>query len=173
MNKECKQCKKEFEDNSRYTNRKFCSYECCLKFKSALYYQRHKDKWKSLKRRLFQKVCLNCESVFEGRPEQTYCSPSCSSSHHMKGRSGILHPCWKGLVSIKQRATDCVQYALQKGELTETNCEVCGSGPPLNRVHGHHQRYNKPLSVNCVCVSCHFRVHSICKTLLVLAKKGA
>jgi hypothetical protein len=57
----------------------------------------------------------------------------------------------------RQKATCAVNNAVRDGRLQKLPCEKCGS---TNRVHGHHEDYNKPLDVIWLCPQCHKEHHA-------------
>ncbi|CAM3477150.1 hypothetical protein PANO111632_19870 [Paracoccus nototheniae] len=48
-----------------------------------------------------------------------------------------------------------VQRALTSGRLHKQACEVCGA----ETVDAHHDRYDQPLTVRCLCRSHHVKLH--------------
>lgn len=56
----------------------------------------------------------------------------------------------------KYKANQAVSNAIRDGRLVRGICEVCGSS---ERVEGHHDDYNKPLSVRWLCFSHHREWH--------------
>lgn len=57
----------------------------------------------------------------------------------------------------KKAAKDAVHYAVKTGKLKRSIfCESCGLPA---KTEGHHEDYNKPLSVNWLCNDCHTRIH--------------
>jgi hypothetical protein len=58
----------------------------------------------------------------------------------------------------KKAAQIKVGNAVRDGRLKKpTTCEACGVEP--RRLHGHHEDYSKPLSVQWLCISCHGKLH--------------
>ncbi len=58
----------------------------------------------------------------------------------------------------KYRARLLYRNALRRGDLTRPiSCGNCGKSNGV--IHGHHENYNKPLEVNWLCISCHFKQH--------------
>jgi len=57
----------------------------------------------------------------------------------------------------KYAATNAVYNALRNGRLIKSPCSGCGS---VERVHGHHEDYTKPLDVVWLCPSCHGLRHA-------------
>lgn len=57
---------------------------------------------------------------------------------------------------VQSRARAAVRKAILAGELTRQPCEVCG----VERVHGHHDDYAKPLKVRWLCALHHRRLHT-------------
>ena len=58
---------------------------------------------------------------------------------------------------IKMRAQKRARRAVEKGLLTKTGCEVCGS----DSVQGHHPDYKKPLVVMWLCAAHHCEWHRL------------
>ena len=54
------------------------------------------------------------------------------------------------------KAHNDVYRALKKGVLVKTPCQYCGRE---DHVHGHHDDYDKPLSVMWLCPVCHRKRH--------------
>ena len=55
----------------------------------------------------------------------------------------------------EKRTHDQVHKALLAGKIIKMPCEICGSVESV----GHHEDYDKPLSVNWYCVKCHSNRH--------------
>lgn len=62
---------------------------------------------------------------------------------------------WRRANKIKRRAHRMVEYALSKGRLVKTACEVCADP----KSEAHHRNYDKPLEVNWLCRKCHGKEH--------------
>ena len=58
---------------------------------------------------------------------------------------------------IKLRAQKRARRAVEKGLLTKTGCEVCGT----DKVHGHHPDYKEPLVVMWLCQAHHCEWHRL------------
>lgn len=56
----------------------------------------------------------------------------------------------------KRNASRLVQQSVRSGEMVKGSCEVCGA---TERIHGHHDDYNKPLSVRWLCPKHHREWH--------------
>lgn len=64
---------------------------------------------------------------------------------------------WASKNKEKVRAKRKAQYYVKTGKLIRpNNCSVCGRE---TKVSGHHSDYNKPLSVEWLCGSCHRKRH--------------
>jgi len=57
----------------------------------------------------------------------------------------------------KYKAHCAVNNAVRDGRLKKEPCEKCGR----TDVHGHHDDYNKPLSVRWLCPPCHSKQHNL------------
>ena len=56
---------------------------------------------------------------------------------------------------VKLKAQRAAQRALKRGIIKFKPCEVCGD----QRVHMHHEDYNKPLEVRFLCTKHHYATH--------------
>lgn len=73
-------------------------------------------------------------------------------------------PFYRGGIKSDSKAIKTFQYAVAKGELINPGiCEICGFTGKFkngrNAVNGHHDDYNKPLSIRWLCAKCHFDWH--------------
>jgi hypothetical protein len=61
----------------------------------------------------------------------------------------------------KQKAHALVSAAVERGDLVPQPCEVCGKIKHIgvNRMHAHHDDYDKPLDVRWFCSSHHHEAH--------------
>ena len=57
----------------------------------------------------------------------------------------------------KYKARTILGNAVRDGKMKRLPCEVCGS---TDRIHGHHEDYNFPLTVRWLCAVHHKEVHS-------------
>jgi ribosomal protein S27AE len=72
-----------------------------------------------------------------------------------------------GRTNGKKQARQAMQIATDKGIIRRgTVCEQCGDG---GVVEGHHDDYNKPLSVRWLCKRCHFEWHKSNKAIALRA----
>lgn len=68
-----------------------------------------------------------------------------------------------GRVDGKRQARAAMQTATDKGIIKRGDtCEQCGGG---GVIEGHHDDYNKPLTVRWLCKKCHFAWHKINKAI--------
>jgi len=59
----------------------------------------------------------------------------------------------------KCRAHDKIKYAIKKGKIKKSEkCEFCGE---KEKLHGHHENYEKPLEVIWLCSRCHVAIHKM------------
>ena len=63
---------------------------------------------------------------------------------------------WEAANRDKKRAHRRVAYAVKTGKLIRQPCESCGA---TERVHAHHDDYDRPLDVRWLCRKCHGREH--------------
>lgn len=56
----------------------------------------------------------------------------------------------------KHHARRAVRRAIERGELTRHQCEVCGS----TKVDAHHDDYTQPLNVRWLCRQHHVELHA-------------
>jgi hypothetical protein len=63
---------------------------------------------------------------------------------------------WKENNKHKRTAINAVNNAIRSGILKKFPCEVCGK---KERIHGHHNDYNKPLEVIWLCHTHHMAIH--------------
>lgn len=61
----------------------------------------------------------------------------------------------------QKKAHKTVAAAILAGKLTRPReCSRCGMDTPEHRMHAHHADYDKPMSVEWLCVECHTRHHA-------------
>jgi hypothetical protein len=107
------------------------------------------------------KPCRKCGTEFKPGPCQLrksdYVCRACSYviERDRRERAG------KRIVSTKQtRAYQAVQYALKRGRLIRSPCEICKTEP----VEAHHDDYSKPLDVRWLCRQ-HHAIHHVTQRL--------
>ena len=59
---------------------------------------------------------------------------------------------WTKKYPERRKAHGLVYYAIKTGKLTKEPCKVCG----IEKVHAHHEDYNKPLEVIWLCPIHHY-----------------
>jgi hypothetical protein len=69
---------------------------------------------------------------------------------------------WREQDKRRFAAHKAVANAIKKGELTRQPCEVCNH----EKTVGHHDDYDKPLSVRWLCQPCHMQHHHRIKKLM-------
>ena len=147
----CKTCGQTFLawDNAvKQGYGKYCSHRCRAKHCTG----EANPNWKGGK---ILRVCQTCGRDFLARKTNPgrFCSNGCTC----KSRIGEVNPNWKGdMVTPQKRAKSVVGRAIKNGKLTRQPCERCGS---TRNVDGHHDDYNKPLAVEWLCRSCHWKEH--------------
>lgn len=57
----------------------------------------------------------------------------------------------------KKKAHQLIAYRMRKGLMKKRKCVVCGG---TNFLRFHHEDYDYPLKVICLCGNCHSRLHS-------------
>ena len=73
-------------------------------------------------------------------------------SHRRAHRKQRNKPGWK----LKSKAYNMVKRSVDSGNMARLPCEVCGS---INNIQGHHDDYDKPLSVIWLCSQHHAERH--------------
>jgi hypothetical protein len=83
----------------------------------------------------------------------------CGAAHDRPSPAAYCWPCARGREASKRAVVDSLRRALKSGELERPQrCGRCGQ-TPREALHGHHADYSKPLAVEWLCRSCHFREH--------------
>lgn len=60
----------------------------------------------------------------------------------------------------KREARVALGHAVESGRLVKpARCEDCGELTESRRLHGHHEDYSKPLTVEWLCATCHKKRH--------------
>lgn len=127
------------------------------------------------------RVCLLCRKEFKVMPSKVkaghgnYCSVQCLPQNQ-KGKKGTCqekekNSNWKGRITAnryryklietqrypeKIKARDIVKKAKKSGKLIVQPCSICKN---TDRIHAHHEDYNKPLEVIWLCSKCHHEKH--------------
>lgn len=67
---------------------------------------------------------------------------------------------WSDRNKEKVAAHIILNSAVRKGEIAKPSaCEDCNQAKPPRQIHGHHEDYSQPLSVNWLCPQCHASRH--------------
>jgi len=70
---------------------------------------------------------------------------------------------YRGGYAQDEVAQNLIKVAIAKGTLIPEPCGMCGDYGKMrdgrNKVHGHHDDYNKPLTVRWLCQKCHHEWH--------------
>ncbi len=78
-------------------------------------------------------------------------------------RYGKENHFYRGGERWDDKAQNLCEKAIAKGVLTPQSCECCGDYGKMkdgrNKVHAHHDDYNKPLDVRWLCQKCHHEWH--------------
>ncbi len=62
--------------------------------------------------------------------------------------------------SVKLLARTTLTNAVRAGKVSKpSRCQFCDVSFPLDKIHGHHPDYSKPLQVMWLCKDCHAKVH--------------
>ena len=72
------------------------------------------------------------------------------------GKENHFYRGTKKQFAIRKRAQHLVEMAIERGEIEQSPCEVCGDPSAI----GHHDDYAKPLEVRWLCKPHHFEWHS-------------
>lgn len=76
---------------------------------------------------------------------------------------GVDNHFYRGGGTANGRAQDLCERAIAKGILVPEPCECCGDFGKMvdgrNKIHAHHDNYNKPLEVRWLCQNCHHKWH--------------
>ena len=85
-------------------------------------------------------------------------SPEYSREHYKKNKKKRLSDQrqWRDSHPEEYKARNAVSNAVRDGRLTKLPCEVCGS---IDKIHGHHDDYSKPLEVRWLCPKHHGEAH--------------
>lgn len=71
------------------------------------------------------------------------------TSAHAEAMAAWAAGLWRGTnYHLQREATRQYRKAVMAGEITPEACSVCGS---IERIHGHHEDYSRPLDVIWLC----------------------
>jgi hypothetical protein len=133
-----------YNKNYRKNNKKFCS-DIRKKWRA-----KNKKKDNSYKKTYYKnnrEKCLLLSKIW-------------ANKNRKKVRAIIYKYRSKPINKIKTKAHATVLRALKNRILKKPlKCEQCKK--KHNRLHGHHEDYNKPLKVKWLCPSCHHMYHGI------------
>lgn len=120
--------------------------------------QKRKQKYATIsdgfKKRYNQKYYHENKEEICNRSRENYKNLSCDQKKANTERTKI----WRQKNRQKMRAWSALGNALIRGEMKKPNfCEKCSE--KNERLHGHHEDYNKPLEVIWLCHSCHMNLH--------------
>jgi hypothetical protein len=77
---------------------------------------------------------------------------------HRNSKRRRGHKPWSG--SNREMARTILNREVKAGRIVKpTKCSRCGKPAPPNRIHGHHDDYDKPLEVRWLCPPCHALAH--------------
>lgn len=74
---------------------------------------------------------------------------------HGRRRLAVGKKAWVARNPSARKAHIILGNALRDGKITKRPCRDCGS----KKVHGHHEKYSKPLDVIWLCARCHRAKH--------------
>jgi len=116
------------------------------------------------------KVCRDCGerkgvSSFYVKERRKYairyfsrCKPCYYRWVYGRDRAGGLK--WHGENQKNGRVRQMLRGAIAKGDVIKPRrCERCGRFAGPRKLRGHHDDYEKPLSVRWLCVACHKLIH--------------
>lgn len=105
------------------------------------------------------KPCLSAASVESAKKnrETKRKNNNAYASRNSANRSKATAK-WRANHPEKKLAHQAVRTALRNGSLKKQPCEVCGS---IERIHAHHDDYEKSLEINWLCHTHHMQRHSM------------
>jgi hypothetical protein len=71
-------------------------------------------------------------------------------------RKPSLQALWKSRKPKAVWAQHALRSAMKRGLISQQPCEECGKSP----AEAHHDDYDKPMVVRCLCRSCHKQQHT-------------
>ena len=92
----------------------------------------------------------NKDAELKGHKEWKNANPERRHEHLTK---------WRERNPEKWAASILFNHAIRDGKITKGPCEVCG----VDKVHGHHDDYDKPLEVRWLCPAHHADQHRLIK----------
>ena len=162
----CNFCGKEFESNKK---RKFCCNQC---------------KFESMKKQVIKKceTCGNEYSIKQSHSERSkYCSSKCQHEAFKDKFSGKNNGNYKDGNKKEFRGDNWLEmkeYIINK---QNNICQMCGTDNPgktkkkmtvhhiipYEYFNGDYIKANNENNLNCVCLSCHFKIHQKLKKMII------
>jgi hypothetical protein len=145
--RQCAVCSATFKPKQERS--RFCSRECDKQAREHQYARIPVDHP--------EKPCEMCGDQFKPRHFDTkFCMPCRKKRAHIRGEAKRVGTVRAYRNTPEQTRKKRLAHRLAKQIVVETMCEVCGGN---NKLHRHHDDYNKPLQVRILCQKCHRRWH--------------